>query len=442
MADQPSSPTIDLPPYTSPPDPAPAAAGAGLEAEQPPAFEPPAFEPPPPPVFDQPGAPPPPPARRNRGPLFAAGAGLLAVGLGVGALLANTVGHNNNNGNPTSSGSAGNASNKANLSISNATLPPGAVGNAVSVAQALDKSVATIVVSTSVQNPFGGTRTGTAQGSGFVISNSGGTSYLLTNNHVVSGATSVEVILSTGRTLTGTVVGTDSIDDLAVVSVQDGNLTQVVFGSSAQLQVGQSVVAIGSPLGNQNSVTAGVISALHRTITAGEQGSGSTESLADVLQTDAAINPGNSGGPLADLDGRVIGVSVATSSGGTNVSFAIPSDEAQQVAQDLINHRTVNHPYLGIGFLTPLDAAENGRTFDGPGVLITQVAPGSPAAAAGLQTDDVITAVDGAPLDASQSLGGLIGKHKVGESVKLSVRRGSQTLTLTATLVQRPTATS
>jgi len=400
-------------------------------------------QPPLPPVADSWYAPPAPPApqprRSGRGPLLAAGAGLLAVGLGLGAFAANTLNHNSTS---SSSGSSTSSGNKASLSLNTSTLSPSAQGNAVAVAAALDRSVATIVVSTSVPNRFGGSSTGTAEGSGFVISNSGSTSYLLTNNHVVEGASSVEVILNTGRSLAGTVVGTDSIDDLAVVSVSGGNLPTVTFGRSADLQVGQSVVAIGSPLGNQNSVTSGVISALHRSITAGDQGSANTENLSDVLQTDAAINPGNSGGPLADLGGRVIGVNVATSSNGTNVSFAIPSDEAQQVAQDLIAHRTVDHPYLGVGFLTPLDAAENGQSFDGPGVLVTQVAPGTPASAAGLQVNDVITAVDGVSLDASQTLGGVIGKHRAGESITLTVRRGSQTLTLHATLVQRPTATS
>jgi S1-C subfamily serine protease len=369
--------------------------------------------------------------RAGRGPLMAGAVAVLAVGLGGGALLANTVGHHDTA--ITSTGSS------ATPAVNTATLPAGAQGSAVAVAAALDKAVATIVVSSSVQNRFGQTGTGTAEGSGFVISNDGGLSYLLTNNHVVAGAQSLQVILSDGRTLTGSVVGTDALDDLAVVSVQDGKLPQVVFGRSADLKVGQQVVAIGSPLGNQNSVTSGVISALHRSITAGEQG-GSSENLSDVLQTDAAINPGNSGGPLADLAGRVIGVNVATSSNGSNVSFSIPSDQAQRVAQDLIARRSVDHPYLGVGFLTPLDAAENGRSFSGPGVLVTQVASGSPAAQAGLQVNDVVTAVDGTALDTSQTLGGLLGTHKVGEVVKLTVRRGGQTLTLDATLVQRPTA--
>ncbi len=421
---------MDFPPSTpafpGPPEPD-ASAEPNPEADAP--LAPPA----------EPVAPTPPPSRREplgRGPLMATAAGILAVGLGGGALLANTVGHGGTPGTPA----VASASKSANLAVNTATLPAGSQGSAVSVASALDPAVATIVVDTSVQNRFGGSSTGTAEGSGFVISNSGSTSYLLTNNHVVSGASRVEVILASGRTLTGTVVGTDSVDDLAVVSVQDGGLPQVVFGRSANLQVGQSVVAIGSPLGNQNSVTSGVISALHRTITAGEQGGGSTENLADVLQTDAAINPGNSGGPLADLGGRVIGVNVATSSNGTNVSFAIPSDEAQQVAQELIAHQAIDHPFLGVAFLTPLDAAVAGRSFAGPGVLVTQVASGAPAAQAGLQVNDVITAVDGTTLDASQSLGGLIAKHHSGDTLKLTVQRGGQTLTLSATLGQRPTS--
>jgi serine protease Do len=379
-----------------------------------------------------PAAQPPRRERLGRGPLLASGALLLAGGLALGAFAAVLTGARGSTTTITSSG--------GKLAISTTPLSANAAGSAVSVAAALDPAVATIVVQTSVTDRFGGTSTGTAEGSGFVITNSGGLSYLLTNNHVVSGASSLQVILSDGTTLPGAVVGTDALDDLAVVSVQSGRLPQVVFGSSAQLKVGQAVVAIGSPLGNQNSVTQGVISALHRSITAGDSSGASSENLSDVLQTDAAINPGNSGGPLADLAGRVVGVNVATSSNGSNVSFSIPSDEAQAVAQDLIAHRTVQHPYLGIGFLTPLDAAEAGRSFSGPGVLITQVAAGSPADSGGLRVDDVITAVDGTTLDASQTLGGVIGRHKVGDAVKLTVRRGAQTLTITATLVQRPTA--
>jgi S1-C subfamily serine protease len=370
--------------------------------------------------------------RIGRTPVVAGVALLVAGGVAAGAAISNASHHDSA---AVSTGSGGGA----NLAVSTATLNANGVGSAVSVASALDPAVATIVVQTSVTNRFGGTGTGTAEGSGFVVSNSGGLSYLLTNNHVVAGADSLQVILSSGKSLPGTVVGTDTFEDLAVVSVQAGNLPQVVFGRSADLRVGQAVVAIGSPLGNQNSVTSGVISALHRSITAGGDGT-SSENLGDVLQTDAAINPGNSGGPLADMAGRVIGVNVATSSNGTNVSFSIPSDEAQRVARALIVHQTPSHPYLGIGFLTPLDAATSGRSFSGPGVLVTEVAPGSPAESAGLRAGDVISAIGGTALDSTQTVGGLISGHSVGDRLSLTVLRDGQTLTLSATLVQRPSA--
>jgi len=369
--------------------------------------------------------------RIGRAPVIAGVALLVAGGVAAGAAISNATHHD---GAGVNTGSGG-----ANLAVSTATLNANGVGSAVSVASALDPAVATIVVQTSVANRFGGTSAGTAEGSGFVVSNSGGLSYLLTNNHVVAGADSVQVILSSGKSLPGTVVGTDSFEDLAVVSVQAGNLPQVVFGRSADLRVGQAVVAIGSPLGNQNSVTSGVISALHRSITAGGDGT-SSENLGDVLQTDAAINPGNSGGPLADMAGRVIGVNVATSSNGTNVSFSIPSDEAQRVARALIAHQTPAHPYLGIGFLTPLDAATSGRSFSGPGVLVTEVAPGSPADSAGLRAGDVVSAIGGTALDSTMTVGGLISGHSVGDKLSLTVLRDGQTLTLSATLVQRPSA--
>ncbi|TMC51298.1 MAG: PDZ domain-containing protein [Chloroflexi bacterium] len=364
------------------------------------------------------------PRRRRRLPLplLRATAWLLVAAVAIAALVTAVTRSGTSSGSPTS----------APLSVNTSRLPAGAQGTVAAVAQALIPSVATIVA----HSGLGGG--GTALGSGFVISNSGGTSYLLTNNHVVSGASTLQAVTSNGRTYQATLVGTDSVDDLAVVSVQDGHLPQVTFGSSSALTSGQAVVAIGSPLGNQNSVTSGVISALHRSITAGSQQTGASERLSDVLQTDASINAGNSGGPLVDLAGRVIGVNVATSSGGTNVSFSIPSDQAQIVAQDLINHRTVEHPYLGIGSVTALDAAEQGRSFAGPGVEVTTVASGSAAEAAGLKTGDVIVGIDGTTLDGTHTLAGLVTAHHVGDTIHLTVQRGGQTLTLTATLQARP----
>jgi len=316
--------------------------------------------------------------------------------------------------------------------VNTAKLPTTA-GTVAAVAQSLTPSVGTLVASNSNSGASG-------LGSTFVISDSGTTTYLLTNNHVVAGANNLVLIMSSGKRYNATLVGTDTVYDIAVVSVTDGHLPVATFGDSAGLVAGQQVVAIGSPLGDQNSITSGVISALHRTIAAGDESTGSSESLPDVLQTDASINPGNSGGPLADMAGRVVGVNVATSSGGTNVSFSIPGDEAQTVAFDIIGHRQVDHPYLGVVSITPLDAAEQGLAFAGPGVQITDVAAGTPAAAAGLRTGDVIISVDGTPLDSTETLASAIGSHHVGDAITLSIKRGAQLIQITATVGQRPPA--
>jgi S1-C subfamily serine protease len=161
--------------------------------------------------------------------------------------------------------------------------------------------------------------------------------------------------------------------------------------------------------------------------------------LQDVLQTDASINPGNSGGPLADTSGRVIGVNVAIAGSANNIGFSIPSDIAQSVAQELINHQKVGHPFLGINYETAIDATESGHGFDGIGVLVTTVSSGSPADKAGFKVDDILQAVDGVAIDNGQTLGGLIQKHHVGDTVKFTVKRGGSTQDLTATLVDRPT---
>ena len=214
-----------------------------------------------------------------------------------------------------------------------------------------------------------------------------------------------------GSAFTATLVGADSLDDLAVVSVSTTSLPMASFGDSSQLQVGQTVIAIGSPLGNQSTVTAGVLSALHRTISAGGSQGTSSETLQDVLQTDASINPGNSGGPLADVEGRVVGVNVAIAGNATNIGYSIPANLARQVASQLMAHKRV---------------------------LVRTVSPNTPASQAGFQTGDILVAVDGANIENGQTLGGLIQNKQVGEQVQFMVHRGSQTLTLTATLEERP----
>jgi putative serine protease PepD len=278
----------------------------------------------------------------------------------------------------------------------------------------------------------------TGLGSGFVMAKDSAASYLVTNNHVVSGATALHVVMPGGEEFTAKLVGTDALDDIAVVSVPATSLPQATFGTSAKLSVGESVIAIGSPLGDQGSVTVGVISALHRTITASGETGTSSETLEDVLQTDASINPGNSGGPLADSSGDVVGVNVATAGNANNIGYSIPADLARYVAETLIDHKKVQHPFLGVGYYTSIDAIENGTPFSGPGVLVHTVSAATPAARAGFHVGDVLVAVDGVSIDNGQTLGGLIQVRHVGDSIACTVRRGGQTLTLHATLEERP----
>ena len=306
--------------------------------------------------------------------------------------------------------------------------------NAVGVAKALVPAVGTIIARQ------GGSSTGASLGSGFVIANTGSTSYLVTNNHVVTGSSDLHLLMPNGDAFTATLVGKDALVDLAVVSVPSGSLPLATFGDSAQLAVGQPVIAIGSPLGNQSSVTSGVISALHRTITASGDTASSSETLEDVLQTDASINPGNSGGPLADVQGRVVGVNVAIAGNSTNIGYSIPSNLARQVASALIAHQKVQHPFLGIGYLDAISAIEAGRGFNGAGVLITTVSANTPAAQSGVQNGDVLVAIDNVAIDNGQTLGGLIQNKQVGQSITLTIKRGGQTLMLHATLVERPSS--
>ena len=300
---------------------------------------------------------------------------------------------------------------------------------AVEVARELAPAVGTIV---ALQQGA------TGIGSGFVIAHDASVSYLVTNNHVVTGATSLHVVMPGGDQFAGTLVGTDPLDDIAVVSVPSTSLPTATFGTSSKLSVGETVIAIGSPLGDQGSVTVGVISALHRTITASGEAGASSETLEDVLQTDASINPGNSGGPLADSSGEVVGVNVATAGNATNIGYSIPADLARYVAETLISHQKVQHPFLGIAYYTSTAAIQNGTPFSGPGVLVHRVSPNTPAAKAGFQVGDILVAIDGVSIDNGETLGGLIQVHKVGDTITCTVRRGGQTLTLQATLVERP----
>jgi len=300
----------------------------------------------------------------------------------------------------------------------------------VTAAQVLLPSVGMIIV-----NSAGG---GGGVGSGFVIQSSGNVSYMVTNNHVVEGASRVQVLMEDGSHWVAQIQGTDAIEDVAVIKIPAA-LPVVQFADSTKIQVGQPVVAIGSPLGNQGSVTAGIISALHRTLSAVGNGQGGSESLADVLQTDAPINPGNSGGPLADAAGHVIGMNAAGETSANSIGYAIPSAVVRRIAADLIAGKTAGHPYVGICFESIDQVLGSSTTqVEGFGDVVSGTVAGSPAAKAGLRTGDVIEQIDSTPLNNGQTLGGVLQDHNPGDTVQVKVIRSGSPTTIALTLGNRP----
>ncbi len=313
------------------------------------------------------------------------------------------------------------------------------VGDAfASVAERVSPTVVTLEVEAvrqrgrRGQSPFG-SRGGDSEiangsGSGVIIRANG---YVLTNNHVVENARRIVVVLRDGRRLPGQVVGVDRATDLAVVRVQATGLPVASWGSSDRARVGQWVVAIGAPFGLDYSVTAGVLSAIGRGIGANE--------IEDYLQTDASINPGNSGGPLVNLTGEILGINTMIIGRGTGIGFAIPSDMARMVADQLITGGVVRRAYLGVGFqeLTPELAGHFGAR-NGRGALINRVEPNGPAARAGVRDGDIITAVDGNPVVAGRDLMRHVIRRPVGAQVQLTVLRVGRRRTITVTTVERP----
>jgi len=279
-----------------------------------------------------------------------------------------------------------------------------------------------VLVTTSAQTPFGPGGGGT--GSGFLIDDEG---HVLTNQHVVDNAQSVTVRFPDGDEIDARVVGADASSDVAVLELDSvpSGVTPVELGSSESLEIGDLVVAIGSPFGLEGTVTSGIVSALHRELTAPD---GFT--IDGAIQTDAAINPGNSGGPLLDGQGRVIGINsqIASSSGGNEgIGYAVPIETAREVADALIAGRAIERPFLGV----QLAEADNGAQ-------IAAVTDGSPADRAGLRQGDVITEVEGDPASADE-VRRAVAERKPGDKLELTIRRDGGTETVTATLGKRPT---
>jgi Do/DeqQ family serine protease len=267
-------------------------------------------------------------------------------------------------------------------------------------------------------------------GSGVIVRSDG---FILTNNHVVSEASRIDVRLQNGKSYRARLVGADSATDLAVLKIDARGLPHVDFASSDQARVGQFVIAIGSPFGLDYTVTTGVLSAK------GRGGIGANE-IEDYLQTDASINPGNSGGPLVDLKGRVLGINTMIIGRGSGIGFAIPSEIAQRVAEQLIESGTVKRAWLGVSFqeITPELAAHFDGTFEG-GALINAVVPQGPADRAGIRPGDVITALGDTKIGEGPDLLRAVLRHGVGERLIVEVRRGDQTKKIALVTGQRPT---
>ncbi len=279
---------------------------------------------------------------------------------------------------------------------------------------------------------------GGSTGSGFVIDSSG---YILTNNHVIAESVlsggSISVRLNDGSSYPAKIVGRDSSYDLAVLKIKATSLKALQFGDSEKVAVGDSVIAIGSPLGLTGTVTLGIISAKNRAVTAGET---DENSFINALQTDAAINPGNSGGPLVDATGSVIGVNSAiatlgssftSQTGSIGLGFAIPINQARKTAEQLIKNGKATYPVIGVSV---------DMNYSGSGAMIAKntgsIAKGSPAENAGLKAGDIITEFDGRSITSSEELIVAIRSKNVGDKVTITYKRGgtlkSTTLTLTA----------
>lgn len=287
-----------------------------------------------------------------------------------------------------------------------------------------------------------------SEGSGVIYMKSNGKGYIVTNNHVVSGSDEIQVILSDGKKVTAKKVGTDSETDLAVLTIDGKYVTQTAqFGNSKNVEPGQPVIAVGSPLGSQyaTSVTQGIISAKSRTIDV-TNSSGQVTNQATVIQTDAAINPGNSGGPLVNESGQVIGINsmkLSQSSDGTSVEgmgFAIPSDEVVTIINELVKNGKITRPQLGVRVASVSELTEySKKQLNVPssvksGVYVASVTKNSSASKAGMKSGDIITKVDGKTVKDLASLHTVLYEHKIGDHVTVQVVRDGKTKNLSVTL--------
>ncbi len=308
----------------------------------------------------------------------------------------------------------------------------------IQAAASVSPAVVKLTVTAQGTDPFG---TGQSEGvgSGVLYDASG---WILTNKHVVNGATKITVELKDGRTFDGRIYGIDTYTDLAIVKIDATGLPVASLGKSDELKVGQLVVAIGSPLGTYSfSVTSGIVSAKGRELTEG------TARITNLIQTDAAINPGNSGGPLADAAGNVVGINTAVATASSGIGFAIPIDIARPIMNQALKGETLARPYIGVRYNTitlqlktslnlPVD---NGALIGSGDGSASGVSAGGPAEKAGLKDGDILLAINGAKLDQEHPLDAMLVQHAPNEVITLDVLRAGATIKVQLTLGVRPT---
>ncbi|HEU5324992.1 MAG TPA: trypsin-like peptidase domain-containing protein [Candidatus Limnocylindria bacterium] len=308
------------------------------------------------------------------------------------------------------------------------------------VITAVDKvAPAVVTIRTQSGGVFGGA---SGTGSGVIYDANG---WILTNRHVVEDAQALSIELNDGRVFDGTTYGIDTYTDLAIVKIDGSGLPTAPIGTSDGLEPGQLAIAIGNPLGYENTVTTGIVSGLGRQIQASDAAQTSAETLRNLIQTDAAINPGNSGGPLVNSAGQVIGINTAVSTSAQGLGFAIPIDVAKPIMQQALDGKELARPWIGVYYvaITPTLAQEQSLPAEYGALLETQngqdpIFPESPAAEAGLKAGDVIVAVDGEQITADRDLSTLILPHEPGDTVTLRVLRGNSAQEVQVTLGQLP----
>jgi len=376
--------------------------------------------------------------RRSPGAGTVLGAALLAAALASGGtvLTLNATGALDRPAQPASSPVGQNVTARQPVTIDEDSA-------IIDVAASAGPAVVRITTSGSASTEFG-TIPETGVGSGVIYNPNG---WILTNRHVVEGGSTLEVELKDGRVFEGDVYGIDTLTDLAIVKIDGADLPSASLGDSEALEVGQLVIAIGSPLGTySNSVTSGIVSAKGRTI----QAESTTQPLNNLIQTDAAINPGNSGGPLLDAAGNVVGINTAIARDSTGIGFAIPINIAKPIMDQAVAGEDLARPYLGVRYepVTVQSAKERNLPVD-HGALLRPgtsadgsqrpaVEPNGPADEAGLLDGDIILRVDGQVIDDEHPLDATLSQHAPGVAITVQVQRGSQMVTMQVTLGTRP----